>query len=543
MSSVSSARPTLSAPPPATRHLRRLASASGTLVTRHLRRLACVPLALALAGAACSPAAPASAPKPGGSAADTSTTTTPADGAQTHENTITATVAAAPDKLAIDGSVAEWESLAPDSDVAKAIDSESVIAVAFRSKDVVIAARLEGASKDGAILTIGDEAPALAPIGMVARGGITIEMDCEYEQDPGPEGTIEQGKKKPPEVQAACKAAKARYADMVANHKARFARSYKIDRDGAHLVGADGKLSEIQGVQSVFKTASAGVTVEISLPVLALPRMSSAPVRAIGLAAAVASPTPTLPKPDELERQDLPEPAEFEPYGALRTFAFSRAGGSPHFAGSLSYQPGEGLPIEAYEYKDHDHMSVKPIAESLWEKMSHLGNIDIGVALFRSSPSLVTMKNGQPIDYIPVLEGDLPSTDFGPPLQIKGFVERNGQIHAFFYYPRMLTMTAGYIGASWSVLTVDSQGQIAGADVDWDGGDVGSWMEQWGWSSPDFTSFGFRGMSDMPDRGELLNKYVGLEVQFTWDQKAKKYTAKKKRIPTPKRPSDVDPNL
>ncbi|MFO0590133.1 MAG: hypothetical protein U0441_21505 [Polyangiaceae bacterium] len=537
MSSVSPARSRLS---PTTRHLRGLAAC--VPVALAVAGAACVPVALAIASAGCSPAAPASAPKPAGSASESATTAAP-DSSAKSTHTIVATVAAAPEKLALDGAVAEWEALAKGSDVAEALDSESVIAVAFRSRDVVVAARLEGDSKDGAILTIGDEAPVLAPIGMVARGGITIEMDCEYEQDPGPEGTIEQGKKKPPEVQAACKAAKARYADMVAKHKARFARSYKIDRDGAHLVGADGKLSDIQGVQSAFKTTPAGVTVEVTLPVLALPRMSSAPVRAIGLAAAVASPTPTLPNPDELQRQDLPEPAEFEPYGALRTFAFSRGGGSPHYAGSLSYQPGEGLAIEAYDYKDHDHMAVKPIAESLFEKMSHLGNIDIGVALFRSSPSLVTMKNGQPIDYIPILGADLPTTDFGPPLQIKGFVERNGQIHAFFYYPRMLTMTAGYIGASWSVLTVDSQGQIGGADVDWDVDDVGSWMEEWGWSSPDLTSFGFRGTTDMPNRGELLNKYVGLEIQFTWDGKAKKYTAKKKRIPTPKRPSDVDPNL
>jgi len=33
-----------------------------------------------------------------------------------------------------------------------------------------------------------------------------------------------------------------------------------------------------------------------------------------------------------------------------------------------------------------------------------------------------------------------------------------------------------------------------------------------------------------------LDKPVGLEVLFSWDAKAKKYTAKKKRIPTPTPP-------
>lgn len=441
-------------------------------------------------------------------------------------------VVAAPEKAALDGDVAEWQDLA-------AVEAgKPSLAIAFRPTDVLIAARLSGEAKDGVWLTVAEDPTDLPKIGFLVRGGQVADPECEYEIEYGPEGSVSKGKAHPPEVVAACKALIVKHAALEVQHRARFTRRYRVDRDGAKLVNEGAAPTAIAGAQSAFKTDANGeVTVEVKLPLSALPRVAQVPFAEIGVVAAPASaPLQPLSEIGQVPHQNLPDPVEFEPYGRLRTEVLRASIGS-FYASGFSYQPGEGLHIETYHYPGYERNQVILELESLYEPKATLGDLEVGIGKVNGVPVLVSMVKGKFVSAV-LHSREITPPDAGPALTLKAIVPRNGELHAFFATERGATLQAGIQEPSWYAFAIAPGGEWRPA-LDGAADDIPSWNEAWTFSSPDMSSFGIRGLTTFPDgAGKWTDKAVGVEVLYSWDSKSHMYVAKKKKIPAPKPPKD-----
>lgn len=457
----------------------------------------------------------------------------------------------APLKLAIDGDLGEWGSLLPpppeppgakqekpkkpppgaDEDEPKAPPSgpnprnaASHLAFALTGDAVLIAAELGEPARDGIWLGVGSSAPKVPPIGDYTRGGGIAEWDCGFKREWGIEGHYENGEPNPPEVVAACKALVERHAKFTVKHQQRFARRFKIDREGVRGVATDGTLYRIEGAKAAWKPGAKGATVEITLPLKAMPRVIEAPLASLRLVArAASSPTPPDFAPEPWVWVTLPKAVTFEPYGELRARAFEPLGYT-NFAPYMSYQPGDPLNVETVHYDGEPPTSVVADEEALYEKKATLGDIEVGY-LSSYGESLVIFKNGKLIDNVASIDG-----------RLRGIVTRDGELHVISNTPLLYAREIGmWIQPSWSVIVVAPDGSHRNEVVD-----KTIAVSQWEQNVSDFANkeldtFGLRGSTHYPlPKGDFVEKPVGLEITWRWDKSLKMYMAKHRSIPVPR---------
>jgi hypothetical protein len=469
---------------------------------------------------------------------------------------VSVTAASPPSKLAIDGDLAEWGSLLPPRDPVAPPDPEKLpntaqqapevplpsgpnprdaashLAFALTNDAVLIAAELGEAARDGIWFGIGSMSPAVPPIGIWSRGGFIESLDCEFEQIYINEGNFEKGAAKPPEVVAACHALLDRHVTFKAEHRARFSRLFKIDPEGVRELKSDGALATIPGAKAVYRAAPKGASVEIALPLAAMPRLVDAPLQILHLAArAATTPKPQI-APDQWVWVRFPEPVAFEPLGEIRARAVKLLVDNTYHPAGLSYRPADPLHVQTLRYAG-DPSSIDPTEEKLYEKLATLGDVEIGqVTAFGTW--LAVLKKGKLVGSHKDPPEDMLFDAF-PPAEREGILTREGSLHVISYAAPAHSEGVGPRQASWSALVIDPDGSAHEAVQDIDLPSM--WDDLTEFSSPDFETFGLRGTTSYPGAPfDFVEKAEGLEVTYRWDPKQKKYLGTRTRIAAPKKP-------
>lgn len=515
----------------------------------------------ALLAGACAPPPPAAAPSPASPVLRIAPP--PAVGAAgahapLDPDSVSVTALLPPAKLAIDGDFAEWGALLPPRDADSAgpepeqrtsggrepkgalpsgpnpRDAASHAAIALTNDALLIAAELQGEARDGIWLGLGSPAPELPPIGFFGRGGYVLPPVCEFEQVHIGEGSFENGKPNPPEVVAACRELIARHEKLLVTHAARFSRVFRIDREGARLLHPDGSLSRVEGAKHALKPGPRGATVEVSLPLAAMPRLAAAPLEWLRLVArpAAAPRAPELPL-EQWVWVKLPAPVSFEPMGELRARALAMVRGRTFFPPGLSYHPSDPLHVESVSHAG-DAMSLKAQEETLYTKARSFGDVEIG-HVSAVGRFLAISRGGKLAEVIP-LESDL-NLDRGGPTELRGMIERDGELHVFWYTPRYYSYDISFVEPAWSVLAIGPDGSVRGDVLDSDAEGV-RWEEASDFASAELDTFGIRGTTHFPDGwgGDYQEKLTGKEIVWRWDSKARKYRGKLSNIPVPAKP-------
>jgi hypothetical protein len=412
----------------------------------------------------------------------------------------------APDKLpanlVIDGDVSEWGSLAqrpprprppppppPKSTGANAKkspppppppppppdpnprDAPSRVAVALTKDGAFVAADLAEISKDGVWLALSFPSADLPPIGHFQRGGGVTELICDLDPQTGGEAE--------PEWKTACEALRTRHDEYVAAHEARFERMFRLDREGIRQVGKGGALEPVEGAKAAWKATTRGITVEASLPVKVLPRMSQAPVKSMFLyAIAATDPRPPVVPRDKWVDVGTPAPVSFEPYGTIREVAMQHIYGVSLSPVGQSYHPSEPNVIEIVRYPETTTMMIEPRQKVLYTPDKKIGDVEVGFFdIVR--PVLVVTKAGQLLDFVD-LNGARPL----------GSVEKNKALYVFSFsegWEENSMMTA-----TWSVVAVSPDGSYA-TPINPDAGVFG-WSKVYEFHTDKWDRFGVRGI-------------------------------------------------
>ncbi len=406
-------------------------------------------------------------------------------------------------------------------------DAASRLALSITSESVSIAADLGAQARDGVWIGIGAAPPEMPYLGeFVGRAGF-LPLNCEQTMVVTSEDDGSQGygwEPSPPETKAACEAVVARETAFESANRKRFAKVFKVDRDGVKSVSESGELASVVGAEAVLRPSAKGATLEISLPLSAMPRVAQAPLTTLRVVARPLSAKPPEPSMKQWIAAKLPEAVSFEPYGALRAFAFRSANelgdfypGTTGFQEprALSFQPGEPLRVEVMDAGDCT--VVTPRQQTLYTKQATLGAIEVGyvTAAIRgylgcgaaSKDSVVIFENGK---------SDIVTLDGNP----KGVIERNGELH-------VLSVTDWE--KKWSVTSVAPDGthhDIAltprePTDKERQGAELADFV------SPGLDSFGWRSAKNLQ----------GIEVTWTWDAAAKSYVMKERHVAIAKKPS------
>lgn len=452
-----------------------------------------------------------------------------------------------PSKLEIDGDIREWSSLLPSLEPYEPPppadpqatsgdeepkppppsgpnprDAASHLAVAITHDAILIAAELGEPAREGVWLGIGSTVPKVPPIGDYTRGGYVLEFDCKFKRIFGIEGAVDRGDPNPPEVVAACEALVERHAQQVARHTKRFARRFKIDRDGVRGVALDGTLHGFEGAKAAFKQGAKGATVEVSLPIKAMPRVSEAPLHSLRLAARAA----TSPKSPDFDPEwvwvRLPDAISFEPLGELRARAYASLAGFWHGPPPLSYQPGDPLHVETIHYPGEPR-SVVFSEETLYTKQATLDDVEIGY-LTTYGDNLAIFKNGKLL-HVADLSGSR-----------KGIVTRDGELHVISFSSHSFSPMAGWQSPRWMVTVVSPDGSFREDDKVVDPGvDIREWVEVSEFENKALDTFGVRGSTHYPpDSKDPSDKPVGVELTWRWDKNLEMYKSSERRIPVPR---------
>lgn len=453
----------------------------------------------------------------------------------------------APSGLVVDGNLSEWGAFPPappslkrpppDEDPLVAAtapappapnppNAASRVAFALTGDAALLAADLGEAAKEGVWVGVGARVPDLPLLGeYFGRMGFVV-LDCEsmptaegegddigYRTDP-----------RPPEMADACRGLKARHAEAKAKHAARFEKLFRIDRDGVRVAGPGGALSAIEGAKSVWKSGPHGATVEVSLPLSAMPRMAEAPLQTVRLAARISTSAPVIAT-EQWVWLSLPEPAAFEPHADLRAHAIRRAedmGGFPPGTTSykqprgVSYQPGDPLHIEVYDSRMCDAATAHEMP--LFVKLGAIGDVEVGRAAaprghmcwVEAEPWIAVLQKGKPAALVQAE---------GTP---RGAIVRGGEIHVLNYKEVGYSAVAGV----WSVTAISPSGAHREVVVDPVPGTkeadfVSYWQDSSEFLGKDSDTFGWRGTKG----GK------GLEATWTWDAAGKTYKGTQKSIP------------
>lgn len=443
-----------------------------------------------------------------------------------------------PGSLSIDGDIGEWGPFGGQEGAPGPRGSSLVFGLDQRG--LHLAAELGEGEREGIWLGLATTPPEVHPIGQGWENGLIEEIDCERGGHLQGARWVPDGKEASPESREACKALHDGHAKLTAEHRRRFSRLFKIDREGVREVTGSGDLVSIAGASAVWKAGPAGARVEVSLPLLALPRAAEAPLGWLGVWARAATAAPP-----EIAAEDarvvLPDPVSFEPHGALR----SRVLGSDehHVKWSIryrtagqSYQPGDPLHIESMH---HDGPSKVVLREgALFEKAASLGDVEVGyvhafhehLAIFKGG-KLLSLVEPRPMCTSGIGREDTCGCDWEASWE--GMVTRDGAIHAFLRHKGGgATLACGVEGSrpgGWSVLVIAPDGTHREADEDARNAvpHVGFCREGTGSASEARDTFTWRGECFL--RGS--DKKVDVEMTKRWDGAKKKYVATWKGLP------------
>lgn len=433
-----------------------------------------------------------------------------------------------PPSLRVDAALDEWGSLAPPSAIATAANpanAASRLAIVVDEKQVVIAGELAEIAKGGVSIGIASlGVPELAPVGeLYTRSGQPLPFDCEFHQDPGPEGSFSQGKPLSPAQVAACKRLIEQHERFVAGYPARFERRIVIDAGGAAMLGAEGARVPIAGVEHAFVPHQGGARFEAVLPLEVLPRLIEAPLETLRVAVAPRA-TPAASGPPTWVDLRLAAPVHFQPMGEIRARVFAERLPTA-FPPGLSYHPTQPLVVETVTHPDAGG-PVKLVAreEKLYRKIGAHGDVEI--ALVDAYGQWLAISRGGRLLHFLSLFGDVP-VEYAQPFTIRKLVERGGDLHIIAYRPAHLTQQYGIATPEWVVIAVAPDGTIRkpieGNDktvrselvdpavvVPYFGRDTVEF------SSPDLDRFGVRGVTNHID-GEYLDETLRFEVSWKWD--------------------------
>ncbi len=229
------------------------------------RTLAC------LLAVQCGPRPDVGAPQPAEPSATSSAGSSASSGAGARETQTPSHVELVPTpmRIAVDGDLAEW---APAS---------AVVRVAVSREAVHVAATLPAS---GALwLGLAVPVPPLPEIGPAGAGGETLDLNCEVEpltvDGPAPRRSAKS--------QAECLAAQRRHAELEAAHARRFRSIVELTADGAMVQSGSAPPSLLGSARVIVK----GRTLEASLPLSALPRLTETPLRTLQVFAGDAQPS------------------------------------------------------------------------------------------------------------------------------------------------------------------------------------------------------------------------------------------------------------
>ncbi len=384
-----------------------------------------------------------------------------------------------PRALTIDGDLSEWGSFDPPAPlpVPKALkpederthcdvadpdpdphgpnpkDAPAHVAVAIGADRVLVAAKIAPESKSALWVGVGVRAAEIRPIGEYTRGMGFEPLVCHETRYDFTDGEYyDTHEPNPPEVIAACKATVDRYKAFVDAGAREFAKTLRIDPTSVKAVGASGALEPIPGATVKSKTGAEGTTIEVSLPIASLPRLSEAPLKKLRLFARVAD----NDAPPKLAREDwfavaLPEAVSFEPFGLLREKVLFEEPCDPQ--SYPAYNPPRGL---SYRVDEPDRIrstkwgdgleSVDYEIAPIYRKLLDHGDVEIGEANAGLRYVAVRFK-GTFVEAIPI----------SAPIQANA-VRGDDLVVAMFSEASYNPMIGSFTPPSWSVLVVAKDG-------------------------------------------------------------------------------------
>ncbi|MFO0612637.1 MAG: hypothetical protein U0414_08625 [Polyangiaceae bacterium] len=291
---------------------------------------------------------------------------------------ITVTTIEPPRALTVDGDPSEWGAL----DVLRTQSDKpqprgaSHVAVAIDEKALHLVGTIAGTAKSGLAVALRFEAPELPPVGIAQRGGGVMPVGECTQEVPGFTLPIDE-----------CKEVRAAYDAFVAENNARYTRVFEIEASGISSTSAP-VTKLLAGATFKSKPTAEGFSFEADLPLGALPRLAEPTIERIALA---ARPGAAPPPEDAYFVATLPAPLAFEPYRAVREFAFlfPRAGFSAY---APSWQPGDWNKVEVIQYAGGG-LSLEPVERALYTKLGGGGNVEFG-AIEVSTPMIVVLMGG-----------------------------------------------------------------------------------------------------------------------------------------------------
>jgi len=383
--------------------------------------------------------------------------------------------AAVPAAFRPDGALDEWGRL-----VSNDTGATSHLAAALTPRELVLAADLDGSMAGGVWLEARfpfNELPHIGTYGY--SGGLINPFQCEvHPLTRRPLGGAEK---------AACKRKLTtilpEQEQLASRYEARFRRTFRIDANGIRVLDGPAGLRPVAGASSGFVQRGGRVHLEALIPALALPAASEAPVSSM-LFALSAQPESAAPstRAEELAHLQLPAPVDFAPFGEAR--AQLLIANNPGVR--CVYQPGEGLPLEVFRYRDRwmfdDNppdltMTIVARPQLLYSPAIKLGRVELAYG-FEERMAVVVFVDG--------VFKDLISTQG----TTRNIVQRDGRLH-------VITGVAYWDEASqrrtgrWEVEVVEEDGRHDSltlpqpAPVDW--------ISVRTYHSQDWSEFGLQG--------------------------------------------------
>ncbi len=319
---------------------------------------------------------------------------------------------ALPERFVVDGELSEWG--AP----ALAAKAASRVVVGIGSTRVGIAAELRAAARDGIWLKVRFPVSELSAL-----------QEDAHRDTPGRLPRCEREHAKNTAAIEACRAELlARQERFQAELFARFVHVYRVDASGVRLV-VGGQLVPIPGASFAKRADADGLSLEAELPLTALPRSAEAPIKNVSAAAAIDGDPASFAGAADVASVLAP-PVGFEPNADVRAAVF---GDSESGSSCFHYQPGDpsslgvsGFPVDAVS-RIQDESRYTEATQRLFVPLRTFSDFTI-VKLYPDK--LGTMRDGKLISSGQGAE------------QLRGFVERNGELHAFFLWRGVVVVEA-----------------------------------------------------------------------------------------------------
>ncbi len=477
---------------------------------------------------------------------------------QVDHDFVSATSVRAPKAPAVDGDLAEWESLVPVARLLapgakrpqqeemyleegqplppeelpvlprELLEAESRLGVAVTGVGVLVAADIAAAAGDieGVWLGLGAVPAPPPPIGSPTHFGSRFEpLFCpDFVQQLCDGYSCDSDEPTPPAEMAACKAHLARREAWKKAQERRFKKVVLLGREGVSLLDPAGQLVPLEGARPAWKKTEKGTTVEVSLPISVMPRVAEAPLATLVLSARVARSAAAAAPAQVVDNgysTNLPEGVSFEPHGDLRAALWARVNTGPSDIQSpstgtpfrpctgLSYQPGSGLTIESMT-PDEEEVQIATY-EMLGQKLGALGDVEVRWAR-ASRDFMAIFKAGKLTEVI--------DAELGEPM---GVVEREGELHVFTVTRKPHSFGWYQNLPRWSVRVVSANGKSREALPDADdefatGGCHHLENQEEIVSRKKLDTFGFR-----VDCLDILNQGQPIEISYRWDKAKKSY--------------------